>query len=155
MNALFQNGCRALAGNTKSRTETRPAGNQSGVLPLSGAQCRLFRGFQRVNHKCGSVLPRFFIKPSALNISRPSGDLKSLDTVIEAPPDFSRTTSPTLNAIAPSPNTATKNYFATAVEAALRRKVAVARKKHQAGQHPSAPRSSNMSLRCLAILSAS
>jgi hypothetical protein len=63
--------------------------------------------------------------------------LKSLDTVIKAPPDFSRTTSPILNTIAPSPSygkgaqdysrptflnrpTTTQKYFAIAVRAALR-----------------------------------
>ena len=64
---------------------------------------RLFRGFQGVNYKCGSVL--FGL------ISRPSGDLKSLDTVIRAPPDFSRTTSPTLNIVAPSRATGTRDYL--------------------------------------------
>jgi hypothetical protein len=63
----------------------------------------LFRGFQGVNYKCGSVL--FGL------ISRPSGDLKSLDTVIRAPPDFSRTTSPTLNIVAPPRATGTRDYL--------------------------------------------
>jgi hypothetical protein len=65
--------------------------------------------------------------------------LKSLDTVIKAPPDFSRTTSPIFNTIAPSPElqqwaqnyshpacpnrpTTTQNYFAIAVRAALRQR---------------------------------
>ena len=94
---------------------------------------RLFRNFQGVNHKCGPVLFGS-IEPSALDHFTPFWDLKNLDTVIGVPPALSRTTSPTLNSIAPSPNyskgrriisallplapTVIKNHFAIA--AALR-----------------------------------
>ena len=44
-----------------------PVANQSDELRLTSAQRCLFHGFQGFNHKCGPVLPRFFIEPNALN----------------------------------------------------------------------------------------
>ena len=57
------------------RVKCGPVANQSDALRLTSAHRCLFHGFQGFNHKCGPVLPRFFIEPNALNHLRPAAPL--------------------------------------------------------------------------------